>query len=198
MLMNVNGRWRQRGFTLVELMLVIVILGILFALAYPDYELWIENIKTRNFADSVQNGLRLTRAEAARRNSNVDFVLTKARPNNDKDSNVDVAGDPAGTNWLVRVNDGGPGFTTSDYIQSQLEREGSAGVTVNLKHSNGNASSGVITFTGLGNITPAADYLMEISNRRGDRPLHVTISRAGQVRMCDPDKKLSDKDPRRC
>src|SRR5258706_14776017 len=66
-----------RGFSLIELMLVISILGILFALATPDLEIYLVNQKIRASATSIQNGIQLARSEAVKRNQPVSFVLTK-------------------------------------------------------------------------------------------------------------------------
>jgi len=175
----------QSGFNLVEVMVVIGILGVLLALAFPSYRAWVENLKTRNAADAFQNGLKLARVEAARRNTNVDFVLTTDVPS---PTNLSVTSSTTGTNWLVRANLG----ASFDYVQSKLGTEGATNVTIN-------ATSGVITFTGLGRLT-IADQQIDITNPKGDRPLRVTISQAGQIRMCDPDAagKLSSTDPQRC
>src|SRR5438105_2284322 len=71
---------RQAGFTGVELILTLVIVIILLALGYPNYEIWSQNAKTKEAADSLLTGLRHARSEAVRRNSNVDFVLLTAMP----------------------------------------------------------------------------------------------------------------------
>ena len=57
----------QRGFNLVELTIGIAIVAILFALALPSYSQWSTNAKIRNWAESIQNGLQLTRVEALKR-----------------------------------------------------------------------------------------------------------------------------------
>ena len=87
---------RQHGFTLVEVMVAIVILGILFGIALPTYRVWIQNVQIRNAAESIQNGLQLARTEAVKRNTNVAFVLVGAAVDPAVAANVGNAGSTTG------------------------------------------------------------------------------------------------------
>ncbi|WP_287655570.1 GspH/FimT family pseudopilin, partial [Accumulibacter sp.] len=64
-----------RGFSLVELLVGMAILGVLLAIAMPAFSNWLRNARVRTAAESVQNGLQLARAEAVRRNTSVRFQL---------------------------------------------------------------------------------------------------------------------------
>ena len=71
---------RQRGMTIVELMVTISILALLLFLAAPDFRTWILNTRVRSVAEALQNGVRQAQAEAVRRNRTVVFFLTNAEP----------------------------------------------------------------------------------------------------------------------
>lgn len=61
----------QRGFTLVELMVTISIMGVLAALAAPSFRDTIARYKTSSMADQMVAMLTLARAEALRRGGDV-------------------------------------------------------------------------------------------------------------------------------
>lgn len=191
---------RNSGFSLIELAVSVVIVGIMFALAVPSYFLWIQNSQIRTAAESIQNGLRFARAEAVRRNTPIRFQLTSSTI----------------SDWTVCL----PSSTTAtdcnnpqQTLQSRSGKEGSTNVVVGVWTSvNPNpytaASTATppngVTFNGLGGAGAAGDITRvdvtnpKISPATDQRWLVVTISPSGSVLMCDPSSLLSSDDARRC
>jgi type IV fimbrial biogenesis protein FimT len=181
-----------RGVTLLELMIGLTILGILLMLGMPSYTTWIQNTKIRAAAESLQAGLQLARAEAARRNTQVELVLidTAWAPN---DPGA-IVPSTTGRNWVVRVFQPNPAdYTAADFIEGKNGAEGgSAGVTVDADQSS-------LRFSGTGRPTPplAATAAIRVRHpHEGSRALDVTVSRGGVVRMCDP--LLAAPNPQAC
>lgn len=181
---------RSSGFTLIELMIGIVVLGILIALATPVYSGWNANTQVRNLAESIQNGLRLAQAEAAKRNTRVDLVLTT----DDLATNPTNASPTAaatGTSWVVRVN------TPATFVQGKSGKEGSPNASVACGGTCPTGFDGTVGFTGLGRTTLAGPLQIDITNSQGGtRALRVVVSTGGKVRMCDPAYAAGD--PRAC
>ena len=75
--------WRpsEQGYSLVEMIIVIGIVGLLMALAAPSYRAWTQNAKIRSTTEAILNGIQLTKAEAVRRNTTMRFQLTSTLDN---------------------------------------------------------------------------------------------------------------------
>ena len=182
---------RQRGVTLLELMLALVLLALLLAMGVPAFTEWIRNTQNRTAAESVLNGLQLARNEAVRRNTVVRFRLT--------DSNGTVA-------WTV-----GCAVSTTTcpaVIQSRPAAEGSvmarvgvSATAIPLPTPAGHFSTAItagsglaagVSFNGLGrvpNTNVGTDFTRaDITNvnTASARRYVVVIGAGGQIRMCDP------------
>jgi prepilin-type N-terminal cleavage/methylation domain-containing protein len=72
---------RERGFTLMEVMIVVAIVGIGAALTVPNYMAWQARYQLRQAATEIQNQLSLARISAMSRNSLVtmNVALTSGR-----------------------------------------------------------------------------------------------------------------------
>lgn len=90
---------RSRGFTLVEMMVVVLILGVLAAIAAPNMTVMIRNQRLKNAAFDIYSALNLARSEALKRNRTV--TLT---PNSGNWANGWVAKDSA--NNVVQTQSG--------------------------------------------------------------------------------------------
>ncbi len=66
---------RARGFSLIELLIVIAIAGIVLAIAVPSFQEIMVNGRSRGVAESIQFGLINARSEAISRNAPMRFQL---------------------------------------------------------------------------------------------------------------------------
>jgi type IV fimbrial biogenesis protein FimT len=204
--MNRTGR----GFTLIELAVVLAVVAILLSQAAPAFSAWTRNAQIRTATESIQNGLMLARSEAIRRNRSVEFWLTSTA-------------NPLQADWLVGcanpVNSNGagpvaealgdcpgtrPGAAPFNWIQRQLAADQQTTLPqVAAVDANGNAAT-IVTFSSIGMVTVNADGSNPLAQidvaipamTTGARPLRVLVS-GGQVRMCDPQLSLAA-DPRGC
>lgn len=168
---------RQTGFSLIEMMIVVIIIGILAVSALTWGVEYTANSRVRKTGESLQAVLALARNEAIKSNRNVSVVL-------------------AGLNWQVQ---------TTDPINPIL-RAGSFTDTPNSPSPNvalGTADMTII-FNGLGTvITGPQDFAVSDPSATCQqlggkiRCLRVRLTAVGQTTMCDP--KLSfPADPRGC
>ena len=65
------NRYRLSGFTLIELMMTMVVVGILVTLAAPSFNNFVLKSRVNSAATELQMSLLLARSEAAKRNSGV-------------------------------------------------------------------------------------------------------------------------------
>ena len=169
------------GFTLVEMAIALLLLGVLITLALPGFNTWMANAQIRSGAAALLNGLQLARAEAVRRNDSVEFVLgTK-------------------TGWSVNM------VASGEQVQTRSENEGSPNAQVVVLPDGATR----LTFNGFGRVAPNGDSTapitqIEIRNPSGGscmaasgrmHCLQVRIS-GGNVRLCDPNYAAGD--PRAC
>lgn len=182
---------RTRGFTLIELMIALTLLGVLLTLAAPSFTTWINNTRVRTVSDVLQNGVRLAQAEAVRRNRTVVFFLTDDDPADD-----DAAAAENGANWGVRTL---PLLTdeTAEFVRGGPLSDAEAAVTVTGPSALCfNAAGQQVSIASQGCDTTAARY--GVNSTSADRRLRVDVSIGGRVRMCDPAKTLSATAPDGC
>lgn len=189
---------RSHGFTLIELLIAMALFGILMFLAFPAMQEWMNNAKVRTTADTVQNGLRQTKAEAIRRSRITAFFLTDdtAFANVGQNAPADLVqtANAAAKHWGI--------FTASshgknaEFIEAGLQNDANTRVRI--------SGPSAICFNSLGRLVERDD--LKIGNVKcaassipatydiampdyETRDLRITVSAGGSIRMCDPAKK---------
>ncbi len=159
----------QRGFTLIELAIAIILTALLVTLAVPSFQIMLANAQIRTATQALYDGLQLARVEAIRRNERM--VFTNA----------------AGSDWTVTIDVAGT------VIQTRSSSEGTRQATVAVT-PNGATQ---VTFDSLGRVVANTDASATITALNIDVPTsliaaadskeqRVTITTGGAVRTCDP------------
>ncbi|MEO8848030.1 MAG: GspH/FimT family pseudopilin [Casimicrobiaceae bacterium] len=164
----------QRGFTLIELMIALVILGFLTMLAVPMYGEMLTNSQIRNAAENILTGMRTAQAEAIHLNAPAKFVLSN------------------GTGWRVYVTDP----DTNDYAVAPWRQynfsEGASRATVTT------TAGSEVVFNGLGQIVKTVDTIPQVDITGASANPHVlrilvgTETMAAGMKMCDPGYASTD------
>ncbi len=173
------------GFSLVELMISVVIMGVLLALGLPAFNTYIENTRLRNAAEVFLSAAESAKGNAASRNTQVEVILTGTT---DRANLATAVASTTGAGWMVRTVD------RVTYIEGRNLIEGGRGSQTAATVT---GTVGGVTFTPLGGTTLAANATFAFTNPVGGscvsaapagpmRCLNVTVSTTGRIKMCDP------------
>ena len=190
---------RQRGFSIVELMVAVALMALLLGHAGPSFTLWVRNAQVRAMSDALQNALRTAQAEAVRRQRQVVFFRTA-----NATCNLGTTASATGTFWVVR---------SVSLVAGDAAENIQCGVLSDTVDGVAMTGPAALCFSGIGRLTDNADpgiggtacqrpptgvSSFTLSSAQADRPLNVLVSLAGSVRMCDPARTLSASTPDGC
>lgn len=172
---------RQAGFTLIEVMIGLLIFAITVTLGFPAFRVWMQNTQIRTVAESIQNGIQLTRNEALKRNAQVQFILGP------------------GTQWKVYVP------SSAETIQTRSSADGSSSHQTATPTP---AGATIVTFGGIGRVEPNADASPSLTQVDVDadftiitaaqsKEMRIQIDTGGRIKMCAP-YVTDNLDPRYC
>jgi len=207
----------QRGFTIIEVMITLVVIGVLLALGTPGFVEWLQNQQIRAAAEATLNGLQVARGEAVRRNTPVRFQLVS-----DLTSSCVLASDsvsaPVSVTWVVSLADptgacdavtdsGQSPSPPGRILQKRTSAEGSPNAVATSVFvpsppaAPAPQAASTVTFAALGNIIANADgtpsiVKIDLTNPyvspSAMRPLRLVVNSGGSIRMCDPSLAASD------
>ena len=165
----------MRGFTLIEVMIALVVVGILSFIGLPEFTLMMANTQVRTAAEAITNGVQTARNEAVQRNGPVRFVL----------------GNQSAYQVIV--------VSTGEVVRNRSANEGSSKALVTASP----AGATEVTFNSFGQVTTNPDatatlqkiLVTSASVPVGTRTMQIELG--SNVRMCDPQVATAG-DPRKC
>lgn len=195
-------RRRSGGYSMLELAMALVVLGLLFAVGLPNAADWMRDLRLRGVAESLKTGLDKARMEALKGNRTMSFWLVT-----DPKSKVpaaDCALSSSGLYWVVSVKDpsgacnAAPSTTDDPLLAFRAEAAMEQGlVSVAATDADSKAATQV-TFNALGQVQ-GVGMIRQLAISRADgkgRSLRILVEPGGSIRSCDP--KVSASDPRAC
>ncbi|MFL6697683.1 MAG: Tfp pilus assembly protein FimT/FimU [Vitreoscilla sp.] len=197
------------GFSILELMVTLTIVGLTLVMAIPAFGRWSADAHTRTAAEDLTNAIRLTQSTAIARGRVGLFALTNATP-------PVVGSTPAdnGSNWFAALNPlGGP---AGGSIETAASMDLLLKSTEGTQHRVTITGPALLCFSSLGRQTSlagsdtsmgvsctasasdAAPTTYNVAQASATRQFNVVVYPGGRVRMCDAAKTLSSSNPDGC
>ena len=170
----------MRGFTLIELMISVAVLGVLLAIAAPSFNNFFDKYRVKRAADTFSSFLINAKSEAIKRNKSVVTVITGN-----------------GATWCAGMTEAATCNCTST-TTGACQIDGVARVIAST------------AFTGVTLLGPTTDtttpYVFEFKTNRGTitggnnsvqlqsaagLKLNVVVGQFGRIRLCSPDGSIS-------
>lgn len=159
-----------KGFTLVELMVTVVVLGLLMTIAVPSFTDMVRNHRSLTAADELTSALNFARTEAVKRGKRVSIC-----PSTNGTS-------CSGTSWQ------GGWITFVDAAASDTSSTASvsAGSVINRRigmpaGSTATGTASFIRFSGLGYSPIRSDILVKVASCTGTNARTISISASGRI-----------------
>jgi len=198
---------RERGFTLIELMVSIAVMALLLVAVSPALKDWMINVRIRNAASAIEQGLQLARQEAIRRNQSTGFHLVSSSAADPGALDNTCALSSSSGSWVVSMRSPAGKCATAPsatvdpmLVNSHPVGDGGQGVAVAATQADKTTAANTVTFNGLGSVINAGPIarvnVIAATNSNQYRSLCVEISGVGAARVCDP--ALAAGDPRAC
>lgn len=98
------------GFTLIELMVVLVIVGVLLMVAAPSYNTLIERTRLKSYANELVSSFYLARSESIKRNRRMTMCVSIPDEDDDNDGKEEcTGGGDWEEGWIVFYDENGNG-----------------------------------------------------------------------------------------
>ncbi|MCO5119501.1 MAG: GspH/FimT family pseudopilin [Burkholderiaceae bacterium] len=177
-------RCASAGFTLLELMFTVTILGALIVIAVPTFEQMMASRQATSAAQSLAASLRKAQAEATRLNRNVEVLMTSSNPTSANVASAAPTAPSAATAWMVRVQDA---TSADEFLAGESRERFGAAITTagNLQSVVFTPMGRVLDLSGGAPVMFATPRIVQFNHAAQSIRFCTYVTPGGSIRVCD-------------